>query len=233
MRLNQIDEKHTPDKFFLSRIVDEGLETEHLVYDVEVENTTEVVADDRIASTKKRVFGGGIAEFILYADHYEIHFNGTRVASGFITARVWHNDAWVTYDFDFNVASRTKIGDRTFRCIRTVNPPFGEVNFGLTFSFGKGINSQEFYLDAPGKFVGIRWRIEVLSNALKENREDGRGLTFGADDDDAVHTEPVHADPDNWEYHQYVYGGETGWQCDPADERTAVERYQADAGLKV
>jgi len=221
----QVDPEHTPEEFFLRD--DKGN------YTLEVEDTTKVVADDRICSMKKRVFGKGIAEFVLYADHYEMHFNGNRVASGFITARIWHNLAWRTYDFNFEVANRAKIGDRTFRCIRTINPPFGQVNFGLTFSFGRGVNSQEFYLDAPGKLVGIRWRLEVKKSALKENRTDGRGLEFGAGDIDGVHTEPVHPDSKNWEYHQYIYGGTNGTLCDIADDRTAGERYFADAGLKI
>ena len=221
MHLKEINPEKTPELFYCSRV-----DGEDTIYDLVAEDTSE--STDCIRSLRRKVQGGD-AEFRMYADHIEIWYNDLKVAGADLVAE-YFTTSWQAVTFDFSTATITKVDDGTFRFLVRQ----GDNIFGLEWSFAYGIpTKQTFYLDVPNRLVRIKWRVEVLENALEANRTDGRGLKYSIDDytGEVTHSSPDHPD-EGWAYHFWLFEPD-GHTCEAVDTRTSLERYQQGAGLKI
>jgi hypothetical protein len=228
-----------PERYYLSR--DVGGAT---VYDVRQEETDEIEGSRK--SVRKKVYDGYLI-YSLFNDRVEMHWKRdsdaepVKIAMCQLSAQVFSGGSWSSWiELDFSNES-TEIIDYSsdgnpkskYAAIYT-QAAFGQDNYlGLLWQFGKGLKSkQDFYVDAPGKLVKLRWIVQAKQAALAANREDGRGLTFHADDYDGEKQYSSEDLGNGWERHTWVFepGGNL---CEDADERTAQERFAASAGLRV
>ncbi len=205
-----------------------------IAYDLPAEDTSGV--NSCLRSLKRKCFDG-VVELQMHAEHIEIWWNNVLVAKADLVGEVFKAGSWRSQTFSFADANLTKINDGTFRAVTVIDIPALSITnavFGLEWSFGQGFSSkQTFYLDVPGELVRIKWRTEVRTAALAENREDGKGLRYNIDDYVGVssHNAPVHPDP-AWAYNIFTFEPD-GFQVDPADGRTPVQRYQDQVGLLI
>ena len=230
MNLSEVTPITRPDLYFLPRTV--GVET---VYDVDQEDISVSIG----VKALRRRSECGISQVRFHDDRLELWelVEGETApvlrAEARLVGEIWAGGAWQARAFTFAQAEISKLDARTFRAVVQKTISGIGIIFGQQMELSHGLCKHAFYLDAPGRLVRLKWQVRLH---VPENAEgDGwrpKGVRYSIADYPGA-TDHVRVDNgDGTIDHQWTFEP-SGKTCDAADGRTALQRYQAHAGLFV